>query len=157
MECRRPHPIPPRPRRPHLRFALELELGALPERERPGWRSRSAPPGVVILRRASSRPPALGRTRAPHLPCLFTRHHLCPALPRASSFLSSAWLPWWTSSNFLYLGASFLPPHPVLPTAPAPRTPKQPTPPSGPHLWLCGKSAALGAGPGFAPSLSQVT
>lgn len=43
----------------------------------------------MVLRRASSRPPALGRTRAPHLPCLFTRHHLCPALPRAS-FLSLA-------------------------------------------------------------------
>lgn len=32
-------PTPSHPARagPHLRFALELELGALPGREKPGW------------------------------------------------------------------------------------------------------------------------
>lgn len=44
-----------------------------------------------------------------------------------------------------------------LPTGPTPGTLKRPSSPSGPHLWLCGKSAGFGVGPGFAPSLSQET
>ncbi|XP_027378440.1 basic salivary proline-rich protein 1-like [Bos indicus x Bos taurus] len=44
-----------------------------------------------------------------------------------------------------------------LPTGPTPGTLKRPSSPSGPHLWLCGKSSGFGVGPGFAPSLSQET
>lgn len=151
---------PPAPPPPGLTCAPRRNRNGEPSRDPTGRDAgRALHPQVWWYKpRASSSLPALGGTHAPHLPRLFPSHHLCPAVPRASSFQYPA-----PVAGFLQLslpellGALFLPPHPVLPTAPTPRTPKQPTPPSGPHLWLCGKSAAFGAGPGFAPPLSQVT
>lgn len=78
------------------------------------------PRGVgTVSTPAFSRPPALGGTRAPHLPRLFASHHLRPSVSRAYSFPSNTWLLWSASSNFVYLllGTLFLPPRLVLPTA----------------------------------------
>lgn len=136
------------PAGPHLRASLEPKLGARHGRGRTagagGWGSRSAPDvWWCFARPPPACLPAPGGTHAPHLP-----RQPPPLLSGAlSSLLPAQYLA--PVAILLQLSLPELRGAWFLPTGPNSGTLKRPSSPSGPHLWLCGKSAGRGLGLGL--------